>query len=358
MRQKANTRFFKLSVAWTLSAVVALASLVIIILFFRSALMQARKQRASLEEPAFKIHAPDICYTALDVTELNPDTRTAQVRATQVFLHIDPEDPDADSPLNIEPLKGEFAERYNTTVSGIRKRNPQLLGDDVDLRFSRIFVFDYFGDWAAVSRNAETAADQPRNWSHTPTEQVSRVVISGEPFLYPFDRYRIDLNVGAYVDLLLANNTLITFPIVTGKVVTRLPEYVVAQESITPDDDPQELFDEAWPRVNITVQRPNSLQLLAVFVSALAFVSAVWISLFSDMKNLFRNSAAYFLTLWALKGILSGGAPKTVNVLDYGFVSLILLFLSIVTIRLAFQFIAGGRSSGSLGDSSVNMGVD
>ena len=67
----------------------------------------------------------------------------------------------------------------------------------------------------------------------------------------------------------------------------------------------------------VSIQRPLFIKVLAVFCLLLALVSIPFVAFKSKPETYLVNCAAYFVGLWAVRGIIAVNAPKSPTIVDY-----------------------------------------
>jgi hypothetical protein len=91
-------------------------------------------------------------------------------------------------------------------------------------------------------------------------------------------------------------------------------------------------------RFAIALQRPLFLRVLTLVLLIVAVCSIVAIGMTSDSKQFVINSASYFLALWAIRGVLEVGAPKTPTIVDYSVLGLYATLVALMLAKLIWGF--------------------
>jgi len=170
-----------------------------------------------------------------------------------------------------------------------------------------------------------------------------RVSVDGNPVRYPFDRYLLVVQplYGATASVDDSNRRRALEIVAHGGSATfSVPGY----EATTPDVD--QLRRWMWEDVRrsardpqdhwlqrhiyIELERPLFLKVLAVLLGASALVSIVGVTLASKREDLPKLLVGSLLSLWALRGILSSGAPRGTTLIDYATLLLLLLQCGLV----------------------------
>ena len=284
---------------------------------------------------------PDACFAEIEVSELDPDKRTARVEVQQVYL--EPEDLEPDGPEETPPaaLNAPCTAKFLDSYSKLARQYASGDGigrDQIETAFGPILLFDLFGG----VRNVEAQAaldfkDQP--YTKQPQHSIEGINVAGNPTLFPFDSYKADFFLLTQAAILYRRDHSILFsiPFATVRSNEDLPSFIVSEKSldIIKDDDLNEALDQSFiPHLRYTFRRPVALRALALIVGLISLIASIGL-FFSPKKEIVRNVVAFFLTLWALKNVLESGAPKTVTMLDYAFISFVLLIGVGLLCRLA-----------------------
>jgi hypothetical protein len=296
----------------------------------RSGIREARLENEELEESVSKVNFPDRCYLDIQLTDLNPDLRTVNLDVQEIFLPYG--SMDFGDPGVLAAEKGRCAQEYSKIEKQIA---PIVYSPDLDKKFGPVMMFDYYGRLSAARFAGETEEDEG-TWPTTARHVKDlHLVLSGSPFFYPFDEYLIDFDVIATMNV-LDDDKSHHYPIWMNTVAVHeiFPGFVVKATTISKEEEARQysptgtlvIINEAAEnatRTRITVARPRSLKAMALLIGFLSVGSAIWVLLLSERRNLFRNAGGYFLTLWALRSVLSNSAPRTVTLVDYLFVALV-----------------------------------
>lgn len=173
--------------------------------------------------------------------------------------------------------------------------------------------------------------------------------VIGDPQYFPFDTYAIvyQLDTGALLEYRKSSANIES----TNEVTTHFPGFVVRelflnelesyigsagneldQKSATKKQEADRKF---WsgPGVAILVGRPPFLKLLTIILGAVAVISMFLLFRFSEPSKYFMNSLGTFAALWGVRSIITVGAPKTPNVVDFVTLALFVLQVGLVVGR-------------------------
>jgi hypothetical protein len=279
--------------------------------------------------------------TVVTLDSLDPDTSTVVAHVstnlddTQLFLF----DPDvsrqisAMGSLKAVPPSSEYTVYY-------QRPEIQDLSPIFNLMGLRLIRQEAFApEFDRVKQSLLTEA---------PRDSDTVLSIIGEPRMYPFDRYMIlfQMQAGAFLEF----DKKIARVDSGYNVIPRLPGLVVKEVS------GNELWAWGGPfgkqldalggkkraynpdfwinsGVALSAERPLFLRVLTVVLGMIALISVILASLVSDPSKYLLNSLATFVALWGVRSIITAGAPKTPNLVDFAVLVLFILQVGLVTAR-------------------------
>lgn len=196
-----------------------------------------------------------------------------------------------------------------------------------------------------------------------PSPHRAQLRALGDPRRYPFDRYLVMGQIQGVAYLGYKGR----YALINGEtyqITFRLPGYVVkpAHPSLL-RDWPTLMRNVIWKLIGklepfkrvkfhggnydperwkrgqfvFVLERPAFLKVATVLLGIIALVSIAPVVWLTDPRQLLLNAVAYFLALWALRSVLSTGAPKIPTWVDYGAVFLYLAELAAVALTVAVR---------------------
>ncbi|MBZ5574588.1 MAG: hypothetical protein LAO09_22255 [Acidobacteriia bacterium] len=160
-----------------------------------------------------------------------------------------------------------------------------------------------------------------------PVDQELTVV--GNPRWFPFDEYWLiaTMQAGGYAvrkekacKLTTGYDIDLRFP---GYVAREIPGKELlawnGNPAITSKLPAPKYEAKFWMEkgLAVSIQRPLFIKVLAVFCLLLALVSIPFVAFKSKPETYLVNCAAYFVGLWAVRGIIAVNAPKSPTIVDY-----------------------------------------
>lgn len=195
------------------------------------------------------------------------------------------------------------------------------------------------------SYDHEYAKEKPFLTSKKPEPTDQELTVIGSPRWFPFDDYWLiaTMEAGGYGVRKGKACRLTTAYLLD----LRFPGYVVKEisgkELLAWDGNqtiawvlPPKRYDaKFWTErgLAISIQRPLFIKVLAVLLLILALVSMPFVALRSKPEDYLVNCVAYFLGLWAVRGILTVNAPKSPTIVDYAVLMLYCFQILIVAGR-------------------------
>jgi hypothetical protein len=197
-----------------------------------------------------------------------------------------------------------------------------------------------------------------------PQDRSVVLSVMGNPRMFPFDQYQIvcEIQAGAFLEY-----DKQVAPVDSGfSVLPRFPGFVVRQmskEELKGGSSPlREEIDRKAPTADqynpsfwmqsgiaISAERPLFLRTLTIVLGVVALVSLVFVYLLSEPSKYFLNSLGAFAALWGVRSILTTGAPKTPNIIDFAVLGLFVVQIILVAGR---SFV--GRTKHSSSDTSIS----
>jgi hypothetical protein len=207
--------------------------------------------------------------------------------------------------------------------------------------------------------------------SKPPGKVVRDFKVLGKPYLYPFDEYLI---VGSVADEVHPNCDIHSdLPVSEGgfsyalhvpnmtlrsaygrdlqdwpteakswsldpKIRQMLESQKKFERSVNAAG-PDEYKFELWRqnRFAIVLERPMFLRQLTIALFVIAFASVVFVASTTPLNNWAPNIAGIFLTVWAIRSVLSSTAPNLPTLMDLGSLVIYLLGMTILVVRLIIQ---------------------
>ncbi|MEG9437812.1 hypothetical protein JAO29_16820 [Edaphobacter sp. HDX4] len=190
-----------------------------------------------------------------------------------------------------------------------------------------------------------------------PSDINSTLSVIGDPRLYPFDDYLVIFQIagGAFLKYRNAigtvDSTYEVLPHFPGMVVREIsrPEFESYDGKWGAEFDRTLCGGKPWQKhqydpqfwmnqgVALSVRRPLFLQVLACVFASIALLSVILVYLLSEPSTYFINSLATIAALWDVRTILTGGAPKTPNIIDFSFLILFVVQFTLMALRFFFQ---------------------
>lgn len=216
-------------------------------------------------------------------------------------------------------------------------------GDDFNLYGLR--GRDWFEEWTSLGKAYYKGfSDQE------PDSLRFEIIALGEPKLYPFDKYFL---VGVAVCQIIKetdvggkgrtinherNQKTTVKQDIRGFLLRRARFNEVKGWGDKPDEDETEKKNfEKWNKGNtflLVLERPLFLRFMAVFLGLTAFVSILFIVRLGPISDIPIKLVGYFVGLWALREVFSGGTEAFPTVIDYGTFLLYSILIVGVVVRI------------------------
>lgn len=190
-----------------------------------------------------------------------------------------------------------------------------------------------------------------------PTDTTLVLTMIGDPRMFPFDRYLILYRGegGAYLEykrkVAYLDSAFTIAPRFPGLVVRdfsgpALREYdgilgrqFDQQAAATSLRNSMPYNPEFWRRTGfaISVERPLYLRLLTVVLGLVAVFSILAVSIRSEPSTYLLNAVGIFVALWGVRSIITSGAPKTPNFIDFGVLALFIIQMVIASVKFLLR---------------------
>jgi hypothetical protein len=189
-----------------------------------------------------------------------------------------------------------------------------------------------------------------------PESLTTELHASGEPKFYPFDKYLI---VGEMKCLVSRNNKDGKSEIINSDetedvtVRRKIPGFLIRRArfnevtkigyALTSDElaaENRELIFKKWnegSRFLLILDRPYFLRFMTIFLGFAALLSLLYITFRRQTSDLVIQSIGYFIAVWAIREVLSGGVGTFPTLIDYGTFVLYALLLTGVVGRMIWS---------------------
>jgi hypothetical protein len=191
-----------------------------------------------------------------------------------------------------------------------------------------------------------------------PTSTQADIVLSGDSWLYPFDKYFIAAQVRCPV--LATPDRKIYFEILGDgyTLSSKLPNFIVRnatvndlefwsqilRSQILTDESAKKLAQpyraDRWRdgAILLVLERPLFPRFFAVFFGVVALAWVAVVVMIADLKQLSINVFGYFVAIWAIRAPLAVGAPKAPTLMDYVTLGLYALLVAVVLAKFIWGF--------------------
>ena len=211
--------------------------------------------------------------------------------------------------------------------------------------------------WAASKGYHRHPQHFPEFSESQPQAAHADVSLSGNPWWYPFDKYFMaaDLNC----DVILKDDKQQSHKLEDAGyyLSTQVPPNFVIKRATKEDfrefggpfirssdhavtNAFQSYDPNVWRHgvVVLALHRPLFQRFFAVFFGIVAVVWICVIGLTTETKQLPLNVVGYFLSIWAIRGILAVGAPKITTLMDYVTLELYAILLVVAACRFLWGY--------------------
>ena len=193
----------------------------------------------------------------------------------------------------------------------------------------------------------------PASFSESvPKSTQADIRLSGDPWLYPFDKYviaaQIKLMIVATPDwkqyFRIPDDRYTVLPKVPNLVVRNIKandlEYWAKYFQQDPTEFARPYKPDFWKdgRILLVLERPLFPKFFAVLFGILAVAWILVVVRSADPKQLTLNEFAYFLAIWAIRAPLAAGAPKAPLLMDYITMGLYVLVIGVALARFIWGF--------------------
>lgn len=271
----------------------------------------------------------------------------ASVRFHILLDGLDPDLAKVKAHTQVEPISPFADQNCNKDLDLAEMTKDVQLLYEVPTVMDRALIYEAIG-----LRGINQSTDDPKYeeekpflTSKKPDPADQELTVTGDPRWFPFDEYWLiaTMQAGGYQVRKGKPCRLTT----AYDLDLRFPGYVVKQVSgkdlLAWNGDPAIVAKLPAARIEgafwfqkglaISIQRPLFIKVLAVFLLLSAVVSLPVVAFRSKPGDYLVNCVAYFLGLWAVRGIITVNAPKSPTVVDYAVLTLYCIQIFIVAGR-------------------------
>ena len=143
---------------------------------------------------------------------------------------------------------------------------------------------------------------------------------NGNKFLYPFDKYYVQLET-----LIIGNET-------------PLPNFEIRVRDNISDLNMINFHKKSDLSFSFQFVRSKFIRFFTIFIYTIAFITLIFIGVKQNIKDILFQSLGYFLALWGIRDIMSKNVSFFPTLIDYLTIILITLLILIISGRLLNQF--------------------
>jgi hypothetical protein len=287
--------------------------------------------------------------TVVTLDTLDPDTST-------VVAHISTNPANPDLFLGFEPSVVQQIPELKPMITNPAPSEYKVYYQQPEVR-DLSSIFDLLGLPMISQKTYRPEFDRVKDslQAEVPHDRSSVLSIIGDPRMFPFDRYLIvcEVDAGAFLEyrkkiarIDSGYSVLPRFPgfVVSGLTKDEMQEWggrspigrairsAINQGAAT--DDPRFWMEQG---IAISAERPLYLRVLTIVLGIAAVVSIVFVYRLSEPSSYFLNLLGAFAVLWGVRSILTAGAPKSPNLIDFAVLALFISQIVLVTLRYLFS---------------------
>jgi hypothetical protein len=153
-------------------------------------------------------------------------------------------------------------------------------------------------------------------------------------FLYPFDSYRVYVNPELWTVFQEPSVPRSELPVDRLEIDFRASPFAV---SVTDQHAYDYGATHSSDPFEILLERPRILQVMVLALGCIALISLWFLAAQRNISHLWRQSLAFFVTVWGVRDILLKDVVVFPTVLDYTSLGLYLVAASIILVKWAFK---------------------